>query len=163
MLACRFDSVPVQLIERKKILVARVLRVNTSLPEKRDHTIQDSTSGIALPYGVGDICHSSPLSGRTNTERLLSMLLSAKAARNNETIAASTKMSDLSNCRSHLWRGELRLDSLSWSVSFTLKIWKSNRLKQLLTLHGEACPTRTFSQQATPCQAWTSWALDRGR
>jgi hypothetical protein len=38
---CR--SAPVKLIERAEILVSRALRVNTSLQEKCDHAIKDST------------------------------------------------------------------------------------------------------------------------
>ena len=58
MLARSFDSAAVELIERKKILVGRALRVNASLHEKCDHAIQDSTHGVSLSYRVCPVCHS---------------------------------------------------------------------------------------------------------
>src|SRR5262245_61736149 len=60
MFARRFQAAPVELVERKEVLILRVLRVNTSLSEKCDHAIHSSTHAVPLSYYVGVVFHGLP-------------------------------------------------------------------------------------------------------
>ena len=85
MLARSLGAAAVELIEWKEILLARTLRVDTSLQEKPVYAIQDSAHTVVLPYCVEAVCHSSPpLSRYQGAPTRLNAMLNVRVSQQSE-------------------------------------------------------------------------------